>query len=231
MTAGENGGSPGRNGGPGVSPRRAGMVGGLRRLRSMTGAASTPTAGGPARDGERCDLCGTSLPDDHRHMLQLHERRIDCACEACWALRSGDTEYRPVGTRTLWLPDLELSDERWASFTIPIGLAFFMRSSVAGGIVALYPSPAGATESELDLGAWDALCEANPVLNELEADAEGLIVNRMAEPHQHAIAPIDDCYRLVGTVKASWEGISGGTGLERALRGFFDELRGRGVAA
>ncbi len=45
-----------------------------------------------------------------------------------------------------WLPDLVLSDERWASFNIPIGLAFFMRSSVAGGVVALYPSPAGATE-------------------------------------------------------------------------------------
>ena len=52
-----------------------------------------------------------------------------------------------------------MPDERWASFAIPIGLAFFMRSSVAGGVVALYPSPAGATESQLDLGAWDSLCE------------------------------------------------------------------------
>ena len=33
---------------------------------------------------------------------------------------------------------------------LPIGLAFMIRSSVSGGIVALYPSPAGATESELD---------------------------------------------------------------------------------
>ncbi len=50
----------------------------------------------------------------------------------------------------------------------------------------------------------------NPALEGLESDAEGLIVNRLAEPHQHAIAPIDECYRLVGLVKASWEGISGG---------------------
>ena len=106
-----------------------------------------------------------------------------------------------------------------------------MRSSVAGGVVALYPSPAGATESQLDLGSWDALCAENPALEGLEADSEGLIVNRMAEPHQHAIAPIDDCYRLVGIVKASWEGISGGPELERAIAAFFGELRERGAAA
>ena len=45
-------------------------------------------------------------------------------------------------------------------FQIPIGLAFFMRSSVSGGVVAFYPSPAGATESELSLEAWDELVGA-----------------------------------------------------------------------
>jgi hypothetical protein len=50
------------------------------------------------------------------------------------------------------------------AFQIPIGLAFLLRSSVSGGVVALYPSPVGATESELELTAWDALCAANPIL-------------------------------------------------------------------
>ena len=210
----------------GAARRRAGAIGGLRRLAG--GPARRPLApenGGPARDGESCDLCGTSVPDDHRHLLQLDERRIDCACEACWAMRAGDAAYRPVGTRTAWLPELDLSEERWASFAIPIGLAFFMRSSVAGGVVGLYPSPAGATESELDLASWDSLVADNPVLEGLEPDVEGLIVNRLADPREYAIAPIDRCYMLVGIVKASWEGISGGVGLERAIAGFFDELR------
>ena len=208
------------------------MVGGLRRLAATSAAPAPAEAPVPQRwEGERCDLCGTTLPEDHRHMLQLEERRIDCTCETCWALRSGDPEYRPVGTRVAWLPDLNLSDERWARFGIPIGLAFFMRSSVAdGGVVALYPSPAGATESQLDLGEWEGLVAENPVLEELESDAEALVVNRMAEPHQFAIAPIDDCYGLVGLVKTRWEGISGGPGLERALRGFFDDLRDRAAA-
>jgi Family of unknown function (DUF5947) len=207
--------------------RRADLVGGLRKLAQGPSERPGQATSETPRDGESCDLCGTALASDHRHLLQLEERRIDCCCEACWALRSGDVEYRPVGTRTLWLPDFELSDERWASFAIPIGLAFFMRSSVAGGVVGLYPSPAGATESELDLASWDALVEENPLLNELESDAEGLIVNRLADPRQYSIAPIDQCYALVGLVKAKWEGISGGTGLERAIAGFFDTLRER----
>jgi hypothetical protein len=187
--------------------RRAGLIGGLRKLaEGPSGRPMAPGAGGPARDGETCDLCGTSVAHDHRHLLQLDERRIDCVCETCWAVRAGEEAYRPVGTRVAWLPEL------------------FMRSSVAGGVVGLYPSPAGATESQLDLASWEALVADNPVLAGLEPDVEGLIVNRLADPRQYAIAPIDECYALVGLVKSRWEGISGGVGLERAIAGFFDSL-------
>jgi Family of unknown function (DUF5947) len=208
--------------------RASGAVAGLRRFRGA--APSVRRSAGPKRTGERCDLCGTELPADHRHLLQLEERRIDCSCEACFALRSGDPEYRPTGTRVVWLDELEMSDELWASFQIPIGLAFLMRSSAVDRVAALYPSPAGATECELYLESWNRLCADNPVLDGLETDGEALIVNRLADPPQYAIAPIDDCYRLVGIVKTSWEGISGGAGLERAIAGFFDELRERAGA-
>ena len=50
----------------------------------------------------------------------------------------------------------------------------------------------------------------NPVLERLEPDIEGLIVNRLSDPPMYAIAPIDRCYALTGTIKANWEGISGG---------------------
>ena len=50
-------------------------------------------------------------------------------------------------------------------------------------------------------------------------------MNRMSEPHSYAIAPIDRCYMLVGLVKAAWEGISGGSGVEQAIEGYFEELR------
>ena len=63
------------------------------------------------------------------------------------------------------------------------------------------------------------------MLKELEPDAEALIVNRMSDTPAYAIAPIDRCYLLVGLVKASWDGISGGAGVEQAIERYFDDLR------
>ena len=141
------------------------------------------------------------------------------------------SEYRPTGSRIEWLPDIQLPDDVWASFQIPIGLAFFMDSTTAGCVVALYPSPAGATESELHFASWSRMVELNPMLESLEPDIEGLIVNRLSDPPQYAIAPIDRCYALTGTIKASWEGISGGSSVDEAVAGFFDQLRARAVPA
>jgi hypothetical protein len=165
------------------------------------------------------------VPADHRHLLQLEERQILCSCESCFALRSGEPGLRPTGHRILPLDDFQLPDELWAEFRIPIGLAFLFVSSVAEGVVAFYPSPAGATESELGLGAWQELVAANPVLATLEPDTEALIVNRLAEPPQFVIAPIDRCYALVGLIKLRWQGINGGSNLREAIAGFLDALR------
>jgi hypothetical protein len=176
---------------------------------------------------EHCDLCGGELAEEHRHLLQLEERQILCACESCFALHSGDPQVRPTGHRTVWLDDFVLADEVWAAFRIPIGLAFLFQSTVTGRVAAFYPSPAGATESELDLAGWTELVAANPILETLEPDAEALIVNRLADPPQFVIAPIDRCYALVGLVKLRWEGINGGRGLADAIAAYFDALRER----
>lgn len=214
--------------------KRAQMVSGLRGLaRTAPSGARTGGVAAPGADpdAEHCDLCRLTIPEDHRHLLHLIERRIICSCEACWAMRAGEGDYRPVGNRTLWLPDLDLPDDVWANFQIPIGLAFFMNSTVTACIVAMYPSPAGATESELHFESWNRMVELNPVLGELEPDIEGLIVNRLSEPPVYAIAPIDRCYGLVGAIKTTWEGISGGTGVDHAVTRFFDDLRAEAVPA
>ena len=182
----------------------------VRELRRISAAREASRLPSPA---ERCDLCGAEVAAEHRHLLQLEERQILCACESCFALRSGDPELRPTGHRVVWLDGFRLPDELWAEFRIPIGLAFLFESTATGGTAAFYPSPAGATESELDLGAWSELVATNPILETLEPDAEALVVNRLADPPQFAIAPIDRCYALVGLVKLRWQGISGGPGL------------------
>ncbi len=226
-----------------AAKRRAQLVSGMRGFVRPGTATRTGAAEGSEQSGrfaqeadpasareERCDLCSTTIAADHRHLLNLAERRIECVCESCWALRSGDAEYRPTGGRTLWLPELEIPEDLWASFQIPIGLAFFMESSVAGCVVALYPSPGGATESELHFSSWSRMIELNPILAELEADIEGLIVNRLSDPPVYSIAPIDRCYELTGTIKLNWEGISGGPRVQEAVSSFFDELQAEAVA-
>ena len=196
----------------------------VRELRKRAVGRATPQ-----QRPEHCDLCGEEIPADHRHLLHLEERRIACSCETCRALLQADSPWRPTGTRTLWLSELALSDEVWARFGIPIGLAFFL-ARASGDVVALYPSPAGATESELDLDAWAELVSANPGLQDLEPEIEGLIVNRLSEPPQYAVAPVDECYRLVGLIKSAWQGISGGPTVVAAVESFFAELETRAAS-
>lgn len=192
------------------------LVAGLGRLARSS----------PVEEDEKCEICGQGLSEDHRHLLELGERRILCSCEPCIAMRSGMENYCPVGTRYLWLDDFEFPDELWAAFQLPIGLAFFFRSTGVDAVVALYPSPAGATESELHLESWEKLQALNPILDNLEYDAEALVVNRMGEGEaEHAIVPIDECYRLVGLIKSTWEGISGGAAIENAVPKFFEYVR------
>ncbi len=218
--------------------RRSQLVSGMRGLARPPAAKPAPFdvsmgAGVAVRPNseEQCEMCGTSIPADHRHLLHISERRIVCACEPCWGMRSGDGDFRPTGSRTVWLPELLIPDDLWAAFQIPIGLAFFMRSTVTECVVAMYPSPAGATESELHFDAWARACELNPILAQMEQDIEGLIVNRMAEPAVYVLAPIDRCYELTGTIKMHWEGISGGSALEAAMEDFFSRLSDEAVPA
>ena len=73
--------------------------------------------------------------------------------------------------------------------------------------------------------------QANLILEQLEPDAEALIVNRLSDPAQYAIAPIDVCYALVGLIKSRWKGISGGDALEGAVAEFFEAIRARATGS
>ena len=77
--------------------RRAEMVSGLRTLSRTARRHGRRRSRARSRTGDRCDLCEGVMPDDHRHLLNLDERQIVCACESCWALRSGDPSCAPSG--------------------------------------------------------------------------------------------------------------------------------------
>ncbi len=82
----------------------------------------------------------------------------------------------PCPTATSPFPDFALDRRRWEALQIPVGLAFFFRNSALGRMVAFYPGPAGATESELDLAAWNDIRAADPRVDMLADDTEALLV-------------------------------------------------------
>ena len=123
-----------------------------------------------------------------------------------------------------------MSDAEWDALRIPIGLAFFVHNSVTGRVTALYPGPAGPTESLLALEAWREIAVRNEALAAMEPDVEALLVNRVGSARDHYLAPIDRCYELAGLIRIHWHGLSGGDEVWREIDGFFARLREGGSA-
>jgi hypothetical protein len=178
---------------------------------------------------ERCELCAVEVPSQHQHLIDPEARRLLCACDACAILfdHSGVTRYRRVPRDVREMAGLEIGDALWNSLAIPIGLAFFFRSSVANSILAVYPSPGGPTETIVEEDVWNGLGALHPSLDALCADVEALLVNRTRGARDYFVVPIDECYKLTGIIRQRWSGFSGGDELWEELRLFFDGLRQR----
>ncbi|HZV07025.1 MAG TPA: DUF5947 family protein [Gemmataceae bacterium] len=177
---------------------------------------------------ERCELCAAELADAHAHLIELSSRRLVCACDACAVLfdNQGAGKYRLVPRRVQLLADFRLPEEAWAALHLPIDLAFFLYSTAAGRVLAMYPSPAGATESLVTLEAWQSLVEDNPILRDMQGDVEALLVNRIGAAREYYRVGIDKCYELVGLLRSQWRGLSGGPAVWESIARFFAGLRG-----
>jgi len=185
-----------------------------------------------------CEMCNATLAEGHQHLLEPVQRRLACACDACAILfaSQGETRYKRVPRRVRFLNDFVLTEAQWNDLLLPINMAFFFRSTPqAGRMVAMYPSPAGATESLLTLDAWDEIVQANTVLGEIEADVEALLVNRVGHSRgfteaEHYLVPVDECYKLVGLMRTHWSGLAGGPDVWREIADFFSTLRAKSYA-
>jgi Family of unknown function (DUF5947) len=175
----------------------------------------------------RCELCSVGLAAEHRHMLEMSIGQIVCACDSC-ALRFQsvlDGRFKLIPRDVHFWPELNFTDVEWESLALPINLAFFFRSSPANKMKAMYPSPAGATESLLPLKAWDGLVARNIALARIEPDVEALLVNRVGTKREYYLAPIDVCFELVGLIRVHWRGLAGGEIVWAEIDQFFSRLQ------
>ncbi len=207
-----------------VAARAHNPVAALRRFARAATESSVARA-----ESERCELCSAELPPTHRHLLEVDKRKVVCACDPC-ALRFQDVvggRFKLIPRDPRLLPKFQLTDAQWESLALPIDLAFFFFSTPLGKTTAMYPSPAGATESLLPLTAWRTLLADNPALRHLQADVEALLVNRVGESRESFLAPIDACYELVGLIRMHWRGLSGGEAVWQEIARFFSALKQR----
>lgn len=178
---------------------------------------------------KRCELCSAELAETHSHLLEQENHQILCTCEACALLfcDRADAHYLRIPRRILSLLDFRMTEMQWGSLMIPINLAFFYFDSRAGKMKAMYPSPAGATESSLSLESWEEIRSQNHPLQIMQPNVEAFLVNRVGSSPEYFLLPIDQCFRLVGLIRMHWKGLSGGTEVGKQIDQFFTELRFR----
>ena len=153
-----------------------------------------PAEGQDPAPAEKCQMCAAEIPAEHGHVADLENSSLLCTCRACYLLftqaQAGRNRYRAVPDRYLEDPDHPLSGREWEELEIPVGLAFFLRSSQREEVGAFYPSPAGATECRLDLAAAAADGGASAATGHGD-DVEAALISKTDDDIEHFLVPID----------------------------------------
>ncbi len=208
----------------------------------MTGAydvwrASAPHAAAAAEaNGARC--AAEQIADEHQHVVNVEGRQLMCVCRGCYLLFTDDDAPAALSRRPRPLPVVPGFRARtagdWEALQIPVGLAFFFRNSSLDRTVAFYPGPAGATESELDLDAWNGIRAADPAgrhAGRRHRSVAGAGARRRYSDRPSAIwCPSTPATSSSARLRMLWHGFDGGQHVREFIDEFFDHIASRGKA-
>ena len=169
---------------------------------------------------ERCELCASPLREPHEHLLEPNTRQLLCACADCGVLFRAElaAKYRRVRPCATPLRDVQLDEEQWTALDVPVRLVFLVPSVVHERVFALYPNAIGFTEGVIPKLAWRALVNAYPMLERIEPEVQGLLVDGLSDRCQCYQLSIDTCHRVVRLIRGKHgRGMALSRELERAL--------------
>jgi hypothetical protein len=236
-----------------AGPGLAGQVPPDGAAAAERAAPAAQGAGGTQAAREACEFCAERIPLQHDHVADLGGPALMCACRACYLLftrpgagqaggagqaaelgqAAGRGRYRAVPDRYRSDAAQPLSAAECDALEIPVGLAFFLRRSDSQDTRAFYPSPAGVTESQLNLEAWARVAAQHPLLEAAEPDVEAILISRGSagqggQPGVEAfLVPIDACYELAGRMRLLWQGFDGGAEARQSIADFLAGVRER----
>lgn len=191
------------------------------KLLSKVGAKKRRSHG----DRAECELCGADAGVRHPHLVDLDAQLVRCACTGCALLMESDgSKLRRVPERVVRVSSLATADAAWRLLGVPVGVAFFVKSSRTDEVRAHYPGALGAVMSAVTPEAFAALEQAHPELRTMAPDVEALVVSRVEGAREHWITGVHRAYELAGRVRKKWKGFTGGAEVRKELSSFFGEL-------
>ena len=172
-----------------------------------------------------CELCAGPLEREHRHVLEIETRRMECTCAPCALLfeEARGRRYRAIPQRVRREEPFAAA-EAWRALGLgDVGFCFL--TSAEHRWTAAVPGPAGAVEVDLDAAAWHRVWSDSPLARSLEPDVEALLVYAHASRAPQAFSvPIDRCYALTESLQGVWSGDDGGAEVSAAIDAFFEHL-------
>ena len=124
-------------------------------------------------------MCSRELPDSSAS-ARTGQPKLVCACDACAILFSdqAQTKYQARAPARSIPAGFRMTDSQWDGLDDAHQHGILFQEHAAKPRGRAVSSPAGATESLLAFETWEKLNVENPVLLEMEADVEALLVNQ-----------------------------------------------------